>query len=129
MHKLHTYTYTESICDVMYMWILILEKRPVLLGHGLFQCGGDFLVNEDKSMAFVLADQGYDVWIGNTRAARSFDHISLSHEDSEYWAWGLKELAIYDWPAMIDFIREETGFHKVKSQLNIADMRKENCEM
>ncbi|KAI7859872.1 Alpha/Beta hydrolase protein [Circinella umbellata] len=89
------------------------KKLPVLLGHGLFQCGGDFLANEDKSMAFVLADQGYDVWIGNTRAAGSFDHISLSHEDPEYWAWGLKELAIYDWPTMIDCIREETDFHKI----------------
>ncbi|KAI9255807.1 Alpha/Beta hydrolase protein [Phascolomyces articulosus] len=91
----------------------IMNKRPVLLGHGLFQCSGDFILNEEKSLAFVLADQGYDVWLGNTRAAGSFDHVSLSYRDPEYWAWGLKELGIYDWPTMIDFIREETGCHKI----------------
>ncbi|KAI9497470.1 Alpha/Beta hydrolase protein [Zychaea mexicana] len=89
------------------------KKRPVLLGHGLFQCSGDFLLNEEKSLAFALVEQGYDVWLGNTRATGSVDHVSLSHRDPEYWAWGLKELGTYDWPTMIDFIREETGHHKI----------------
>lgn len=88
-------------------------KRPVFIGHGLFQCSGAFVLNEEKSMAFVLVDQGYDVWVGNNRSISGLDHISLSHEDPEYWNWGLKELGIYDFPAMVDYVRSFTEFSKV----------------
>lgn len=90
-------------------------KRPIFIGHGLFQCSGAFVLNEEKSMAFVLIEQGYDVWVGNNRSIASLDHISLSHEDPEYWNWGLKELGIYDFPAMVDYVRSFTGFSKVVS--------------
>lgn len=88
-------------------------KRPVFIGHGLFQCSGAFVLNEENSMAFVLIDQGYDVWVGNNRSIAGMDHTSLSHHDPEYWNWGLKELAIYDFPAMVDYIISFTGFSKV----------------
>ncbi|KAI7894384.1 Alpha/Beta hydrolase protein [Mucor mucedo] len=88
-------------------------KRPVFIGHGLFQCSGAFVLNEENSMAFVLIDQGYDVWVGNNRSISGLDHISLSHEDPEYWNWGLKELGIYDFPAMVDYVRSFTDFSKI----------------
>lgn len=102
-------------------WVYLLtlsficpEKRPVLVGHGLFQCSGDFVLNEEGSLAFVLAKWGYDVWLGNTRATLTWEHDYLSHKDKEYWAWGLKELGLYDWVAMIDFVRQSTGYEKVR---------------
>ncbi|KAI8384460.1 Alpha/Beta hydrolase protein [Radiomyces spectabilis] len=91
----------------------IKGKRAVLLGHGLFQCSGDFVLNEDKSLAFVLADQGYDVWLGNNRATATLDHTTLSHEDPEFWDWGIKELALYDFTAMIDHVRQATDSDKI----------------
>lgn len=89
-------------------------RRPVFIGHGLFQCSGAFVLNEENSMAFVLVDQGYDVWVGNNRSIAGLDHTSLSHKDPEYWNWGLKELGIYDFPAMVDYVRSFTQFEKVK---------------
>lgn len=85
----------------------------MLVGHGLFQCSGAFVLNEERSLAFALADQGYDVWMGNTRATSSLHHVSLSHKDPEYWDWGLKELGAYDWTCQIDFVCQHTGFDKV----------------
>ncbi|KAI8378752.1 Alpha/Beta hydrolase protein [Choanephora cucurbitarum] len=89
------------------------DKRPVLIGHGLFQCSGAFVLNEDKSLAFRLIEEGYDVWIGNNRSIGGLDHISLSYKDPEYWNWGLKELAVYDFKAMIDYVRSYSGFDRV----------------
>lgn len=88
---------------------------PVLLGHGLFQCSGDFVLNEENSLAFALVEQGYDVWMGNTRATSTLDHVSLSHKDPEYWAWGLKELSLHDLVCALDFVGKQTGFNKVHS--------------
>jgi hypothetical protein len=94
-----------------------------MIGHGLFQCSGDFLVNEEQSLAFSLVEKGYDVWLGNNRAVGTLDHISLSHKDPEYWNWGLKELAIYDFTAMIDHVREYTGYSKVSSLVIMLKVR------
>ncbi|KAI9029937.1 Alpha/Beta hydrolase protein [Phycomyces nitens] len=89
------------------------DKPPVLIVHGLFQCSGAFVLNEEKSLAFALVDQGYDVWLGNNRSTGGLDHISLSYKDPEYWNWGLKELGVYDCVAMVNHVLESTGQPKV----------------
>ncbi|KAI8344495.1 Alpha/Beta hydrolase protein [Chlamydoabsidia padenii] len=89
------------------------SRKPVLLGHGLFQCSGDFVLNEKDSIVFALVDEGYDVWTGNNRAVGPLEHVSLSPDDPCYWDWGLKELGIYDLPAMLDYICTTTGQEKV----------------
>jgi hypothetical protein len=43
-------------------------RQPVQLQHGLFDQGGTWFFNEPyKSLAFMLVDDGYDVWITNSR--------------------------------------------------------------
>ncbi|XP_044479749.1 triacylglycerol lipase 1-like isoform X1 [Mangifera indica] len=76
---------------------------PVLLLHGLFM-GGDawFLDSPEESLGFVLADHGFDVWVGNVRGTRwSHGHISLSENDKDFWDWSWQELALYDAAEMI----------------------------
>ncbi|KAG4910233.1 hypothetical protein JHK87_056349 [Glycine soja] len=52
---------------------------PVLLLHGLFMAGDAWFLNTpDQSLGFILADHGFDVWVGNVRGTRwSHGHISL----------------------------------------------------
>ncbi|KAG0498850.1 hypothetical protein HPP92_003152 [Vanilla planifolia] len=87
------------------------KRQPVLLQHGVLVDGISWLLNSpEQSLAYVLADNGFDVWIANTRGTRpSFRHISLSPSDKAYWAWSWDELAAHDLPAMIDFILKKTG--------------------
>ncbi|XP_065874724.1 triacylglycerol lipase 2-like [Euphorbia lathyris] len=90
------------------------DKGPVLLQHGLMSDGATWLLNApDESLAFILADNGYDVWIANTRGTTySRGHTSLSPTDSAFWEWSWDELAAYDLPAIFQYVHNQTG-HKL----------------
>ncbi|GAB4852869.1 sphingosine N-acyltransferase subunit lip1, variant 2 [Ancistrocladus abbreviatus] len=84
---------------------------PVLLQHGLFM-GGDawFLNSNEESLGFILADCGFDVWVGNVRGTHwSHGHVSLSVKDKEYWDWSWEELALYDLTEMINYVYSATN--------------------
>lgn len=50
---------------------------------GAFSCG---LCAVFHSTAYILADSGYDVWMGNARGnTYSRAHVSLSTKDSAFW--------------------------------------------
>ena len=43
-------------------------KGVVFLQHGMTDCSVGWTLNgPDESLAFILADNGYDVWLGNNR--------------------------------------------------------------
>ncbi|XP_031490763.1 triacylglycerol lipase 2-like isoform X2 [Nymphaea colorata] len=85
--------------------------QPVLLQHGVLVDGMTWLVNGmNQSLALVLADAGYDVWIANTRGTRwSRGHISLDPAQREYWEWSWDELAKFDLPDTFNFVYSHTG--------------------
>eukprot|EP01018_Ginkgo_biloba_P027222 Gb_28603 [translate_table: standard] len=59
------------------------DKEPVFLYHGIMQGGDIWVLNEPReSLAFLLADVGYDVWIGSTRSSTfSYGHITYNRAD------------------------------------------------
>lgn len=69
----------------------------------------------DKSPAFVLADKGYDVWLGNTRGNKySRKHVHLDPDwDDSFWYYSFQDMGEHDVPANIDYIRKYTGAKKV----------------
>ncbi|XP_076924451.1 triacylglycerol lipase 2-like [Bidens hawaiensis] len=87
------------------------DKPPVLLQHGVLMDGGTWVLNSpDESLAFILADNGFDVWIANTRGTNfSRGHTSLGPSDPAYWEWSWDELVAYDLPASIQFVHDQTG--------------------
>ncbi|XP_046378395.2 lysosomal acid lipase/cholesteryl ester hydrolase-like [Haliotis rufescens] len=86
-------------------------KRAVMLQHGLLGSSPNFLVNlANESLAFILADAGADVWLGNVRGnTYSRAHKTLKPSDRKFWEWSYDEMAKYDLPAMIDYIVQTTG--------------------
>lgn len=82
------------------------KKQPVFLQHGILASSADWVLSgPDKALAFILADLGYDVWLGNARGnTYSRHHVGMSNSDKKYWDFSFHEMAIYDIPAEIDFI-------------------------
>lgn len=70
---------------------------------------------ESKALPYILANKGYDVWLGNSRGNKhSRKHVRYNADiDKEYWNFSLHEMGIYDIPAVIDFILTETGRTKL----------------
>ncbi|CAH0547948.1 unnamed protein product [Brassicogethes aeneus] len=92
------------------------DKPVVLLMHGLLGSAENFvLLDCESSLAFYLAEQGYDVWMGNARGtAHSRKHLSMDPDvDTEYWEFSWHEIGIYDIPATIDYIRKTTNKEKI----------------
>ncbi len=87
---------------------------PVLIMHGLFQSSGSFVTSEERSLAFWLARQGgYQVFLGNNRGVFDMGHKTLSRDDPRFWDYNIRELAIYDLPALVDYIRKDTGYDRI----------------
>ncbi|KAM0746312.1 alpha/beta-hydrolase [Meredithblackwellia eburnea MCA 4105] len=87
---------------------------PVLIQHGLFQSCGSFITSEERSLAFWLAEHGdYQVYLGNNRGVFDMGHVALKRSDPRFWDFNIKELALYDLPAMVDYVRRDTGYDKV----------------
>ncbi|KAA8524766.1 hypothetical protein F0562_011189 [Nyssa sinensis] len=87
------------------------DKPPVLLQHGLMVDANTWLMNSPEgSLAFILADSGFDVWLSNTRGTNySRGHTSLSANDPAYWEWSWDELVNYDLPASFQYVYSQTG--------------------
>ncbi|XP_047159370.1 triacylglycerol lipase 2-like [Vigna umbellata] len=87
------------------------DQPPVLLQHGIFSDASTWLVNSpDESLGFILADNGFDVWLANVRGTKySNGHKSLDTNDQAYWDWSWDELADYDLSAFVQYVYNYTG--------------------
>lgn len=89
------------------------RKYPVLLMHGLLQSAGAYCVNDDQSLAFWLCKSGYDVWLGNNRCGFKPKHVLLEYSDPRMWCWNIRQMGVFDLPALTSRVQFETGFSKI----------------
>lgn len=82
------------------------KKGVVLLQHGLLDSAATWVVNlPAESLGFILADNGYDVWLPNSRGnTYSNSHVNFTTKDAAFWDFSFDEMAKYDLPAVIDYV-------------------------
>ena len=90
--------------------------------HNYYENGREILNNckpyqnnpPANTLGFVLADCGYDVWMGNSRGTTySNEHQTLSNMDPRFWQYSFQQMGEYDLPTSIDFVLEKTGQSKL----------------
>lgn len=94
-----------------------LDEVPkvVFLQHGLMGSSDNWNTNtQENSLAYLLSDAGYDVWMGNFRGnIYSRRHVNMTHQDPQFWKFSYDEMAKHDLPAMLEHVLVETGAEKV----------------
>lgn len=90
------------------------RRTPVLIEHALFFSSFDWVLNRpDQSLPYILADAGFDVWLGNVRGNTLSRHLRYTRADKEFWDYSFQEITEYDLPDTIDFVLNKTGQSKL----------------
>ncbi|XP_076230782.1 gastric triacylglycerol lipase [Calliopsis andreniformis] len=91
------------------------SNPPVLLLHGLAGSSADWiLMGPERGLGYILADEGFDVWLGNNRGnIYSKNHTLISTSHRKFWNFSYHELGVYDLPASIDYILAQTKYDKL----------------
>ncbi|NWH80905.1 LICH hydrolase, partial [Piaya cayana] len=87
------------------------KKPAVFLQHAFLGDATHWISNlPNNSLGFLLADAGYDVWMGNSRGNTwSLKHKTLNPSQKAFWQFSFDEMGKYDIPAELYFIMNKTG--------------------
>ncbi|XP_076194824.1 lysosomal acid lipase/cholesteryl ester hydrolase-like [Aptenodytes patagonicus] len=87
------------------------QKPVVFLQHAFLGDATHWISNlPNNSLGFLLADAGYDVWMGNSRGNTwSLKHKTLNPSQKAFWQFSFDEMGKYDIPAELYFIMNKTG--------------------
>lgn len=86
------------------------KAHPIFIMHGIEDSSFMWVQNSPAlAPAFVFADAGFDVWLGNNRGnLYSQNHTTLSPDEKEFWDFDFEDMGLYDVPASADYIMEHT---------------------
>ena len=109
--------YILTVFRIQRKYSKITANLPVVFfQHGLLDSSEGWIINdESKAPAFVFANLGYDVWLGNVRGNKySREHIHYdADKDVEFWQFSFDEMAKYDLPAYFTYVANYTGNIKI----------------
>ncbi|CAH8842441.1 unnamed protein product [Trichobilharzia szidati] len=91
------------------------KQKVVFLQHGLLDSAHTWVNNlRNESLGFILSDNCYDVWMGNSRGSTySSKHKFLKPEDKDFWAFSWDEMGKYDLAASINYVLNHTNAEKI----------------
>ncbi|CAN7994327.1 unnamed protein product, partial [Ixodes pacificus] len=86
------------------------HREPVFVMAGLGMDSTTLVLDfPGQSLGFVLADNGYDVWMGNTRGGTFGKlHVNMTPKSKSFWDFSFHEHGVYDVPAQIDRVLDKT---------------------
>ncbi|CAG9860319.1 unnamed protein product [Phyllotreta striolata] len=89
----------------------VTGTNPVLLNHGMLGSAENWIaLGPKRSLGYILADAGYDVWMMNCRGTGySRKHEKLNPDEREFWQFSWHEIGVFDIPAVIDHILSQTN--------------------
>lgn len=69
-------------------------KPVAFLQHGIMDSATTWVLNfPEQSLAYILADAGFDVWLGNIRGnTYSNRNILYPSDSNQYWAFSWDEV-------------------------------------
>ena len=112
--------YILSIWELTSKDINNRNGKSIILQHGLLDGAFTWAILEEKSLAKLLCDEGYKVYLSNIRGSK----FSKSHLDydislnSEFWDFSFDEIAEYDLTAIISLIKKRDNIiRRFKVQL------------
>ncbi|KAG2387909.1 hypothetical protein C9374_000759 [Naegleria lovaniensis] len=90
-------------------------RKVVFLQHGFLDCSSTWVNNLPyQSLGFILADAGYDVWLGNVRGNEySNRNIYFSQDSKQFWQFTWDEMAALDLPTMVEHALKVSGQSKL----------------
>ena len=117
-------THTVTTSDGYILTLFRLQKKftsmknsglpVVFVQHGMGNDAVNWLQNGEQGLVFLLANAGFDVWLGNNRGCKfSRRHTSLSITSKAFWTFSFDEMGKYDLPANLAYVRSTTGRSKV----------------
>lgn len=89
-----------------------INKPVVYLHHGLLMNSEVWvcMTEEERCLPFALANQGYDVWLGNNRGNKySKKSTHFSPSSTNFWNFSIDEFAFHDVPDTINYILKATS--------------------
>lgn len=81
--------------------------KPIFLQHGLLDSSDTWILNdEDKAPGFMLANKGFDVWLGNSRGNKhSRNHTKYNpNKGKQFWEFTFQHMADFDLPAVFTYV-------------------------
>ncbi|CAH0554709.1 unnamed protein product [Brassicogethes aeneus] len=87
----------------------VTKTNPVLIGHGIMMNGEGFVSQGNKSLGFVLANAGYDVWLISFRGLKYSNKGKIPNSEYRYWNFTFHEMAIYDFKAVLNLVSTTTN--------------------
>ncbi|XP_033210201.1 lipase 3-like [Belonocnema kinseyi] len=94
------------------------KGKVALLLHGLLGSSFTWLgTGPKRSLALILVDKGYDVWLLNNRGnTYSRKHVSKLETSFGFWDFSWHEMGLYDLPTTIHYVLNNTN----QTNLNIG---------